>query len=174
MNMNMNMNQNMMRSQQIATAQTDNSPLLSSTPMPQKSSSLSPLRPLPMPLPSKLFRCKNPAINNKERVIVPSPSSSSSTSTSTSTSPSPHHQWIIRELHELPSDYVLVRTNVYVKKEDGRLQPQLVADRICQTLKALSITVIHDDDDDHPMIDPNSTPNPFNDDEGSSEKGEVS
>ena len=45
-------------------------------------------------------------------------------------------RWKVQELSELPTDYLLVRTNVYVKDAS----PQQVADRICNTLKNLSIT----------------------------------
>lgn len=148
-----NMNRNMM-----------NSPLLPSMPIPlsQKTflSSPLPMLSMPIPMPSKLIRANRSSPINKERATMPFPSSrsssSSSSSTSTSTSP-PHHRWIIRELHELPSDYVLVRTNVYVKQNQdndddadcSNNSPQLVANRICQTLKSLSITVIDDNDNDY-------------------------
>jgi len=128
-----NMNQKMMTST-IASA------LLPSMPNPMSQKSFLPLS-LPMPMPGKLIRATS---IDKERGALPSSSSTSSPSTS------PHHRWIIQELRELPSDYILVRTNLYVKRQDDECinSPQLIANRICQTLKSLSITVIDDNDND--------------------------
>jgi len=165
------MNQNMMPSS--ATPSPAPSSLLPSIPIPmsQKSFLSSPLSnsmPMSLPIPSKLIRASRSSPSNKERGL-PSPLPSSP-------STSHHHQWIIRELPELPSHYILVRTNVYVKQDladdddcstasnNSQLAQQL-ADRICQTLKSLSITVIDDNDDSD-----NST-NVFVD-EGSSEEEE--
>ena len=47
-------------------------------------------------------------------------------------------RWIVQALSELPTDFLLVRTNVYVK---DTASPQLIANRICNTLKTLSITI---------------------------------
>jgi len=47
------------------------------------------------------------------------------------------YKWELQELTELPVDYILVRTNVYVKVSSS----QIVADRICNALKTLSIVI---------------------------------
>jgi len=47
------------------------------------------------------------------------------------------YRWEVRNLQELPIDYNLVKTNVYVKDSSA----QKVAQRICNALKTLSITV---------------------------------
>jgi hypothetical protein len=47
------------------------------------------------------------------------------------------YKWEVQELAELPVDYILVRTNVYVKVSSS----QIVADRICNALKTLSIVI---------------------------------
>merc|ERR1712072_530203 len=46
-------------------------------------------------------------------------------------------RWELKELSELPADHMLARPNVYVEDPN----PQLVADRICNTLKMLSISI---------------------------------
>jgi len=46
-------------------------------------------------------------------------------------------RWKVKHIQDLPIDYNLVRTNVYVKDSS----PQIVADRICEALKSLSVTV---------------------------------
>jgi hypothetical protein len=51
--------------------------------------------------------------------------------------PSSNYRWEVEELEDLPVDYVLVRTNVYVKDSSA----QLVATRISDALKSLSITI---------------------------------
>jgi len=50
---------------------------------------------------------------------------------------SSNYRWEVEELEDLPVDYVLVRTNVYVKDSSA----QLVATRIFDALKSLSITI---------------------------------
>jgi len=56
-------------------------------------------------------------------------------------------------LKDVPSDYALVRTNVYIKNRN----PQEVADLICDTLQLLSITPIVDksneDTDEEPLFE---------------------
>ena len=55
-----------------------------------------------------------------------------------SKSPSPSvYRWEQAELPNLPIDYSLVRTNMYVKDSSA----QVVADRICNELKNLSIVI---------------------------------
>mmetsp|Transcript_24552 Transcript_24552/g.27438 ORF Transcript_24552/g.27438 Transcript_24552/m.27438 type:complete len:420 (-) Transcript_24552:751-2010(-) len=176
MNRNMNMNQN-----NTMRSQIDSLPFLSSIPkpLPQSFVLFPPLSmPPPLPIPSTLFRSgtSNSPNNssNKERTIHHVVSFQHSSAIPVpSTFPSPHqHRWIIRELQELPSDYSLVRTNVSVPQEEvdtPLLQPPQVADRLCQTLKSLSITIIHDDND---RIDPDSS-NIFADDDGSREEENI-
>ena len=87
------------------------------------------------PLPSmnrKLIRTEG--ASNKQNLVVAKSSPLSPIACSFSSSP---HRWTVQELTELPTDYMLVRTNVYVKDSN----PQLVADGICNTLKSLSITI---------------------------------
>lgn len=70
--------------------------------------------------------------------IKPShPSSLSSPSPSLSTLSPPAPRWIVRELSDLPVDHPLVRTNVYIQEDN----PQLVANRICDTLRTLAISI---------------------------------
>ena len=115
-----------------------------------------------MSLPSRFIRTsRSSPPNNKERA-VPSPLSAMSSSpyspSSSSTSTSTYHRWIIgTKLPALPADYSLVRTHLYVDLDDNQdssnsksnPQPaQQLANRICLTLKALSITVTDDNDND--------------------------
>jgi hypothetical protein len=53
------------------------------------------------------------------------------------TSSSSGNRWEVHDLPELPIDYTLVRTNVYVKDSSA----QVVADRICNALKSQSILI---------------------------------
>lgn len=53
------------------------------------------------------------------------------------TSSSSGSRWEVHDLPELPIDYTLVRTNVYVKESNA----QVVADRICNALKSQSIVL---------------------------------
>jgi hypothetical protein len=92
------------------------------------------LTPLPS-MNSKLIRTEG--ASNKQDLVVAKSSPLSPIASSFSSSP---RRWTVQELTELPTDYILVRTNVYVKDSN----PQLVADGICNTLKSLSITI--DDD----------------------------
>lgn len=73
--------------------------------------------------------------------------SSSSSASSPSTS-----RWNVRgeQLSKLPLDYKLVRTNVFVEDED----PQFVADRICDTLRTLSIAIL--DSSEQPQEEENT------------------
>jgi len=187
-------NINLKRSQEIM-AEFIPSPLLPSMPIPmsQKSALSSPMpMPMPMPIPSKLIRScsgnsNSPSNSNSKEGVVDSfclsLSSLSSPSTSTSISIFPHHRWTIRQLHEMHSDYILVRTNVYVKQDvdcstnsttNSQIQQpaQQLADRICQTLKSLSITIINNDDDDDDYIDLNNSAKVFVD-EGSRKEENV-
>jgi hypothetical protein len=92
------------------------------------------LTPLPS-MNSKLIRTEG-ASNKQDRVVA---KSSPLSPIASSFSPPPR-RWSVQVLTELPTDYMLVRTNVHVKDSN----PQLVADGICNTLKLLSITI--DDD----------------------------
>lgn len=47
-------------------------------------------------------------------------------------------RWIVQELRELPEGYVLSAMNVYVKEGT----PQQVANRICNAMRSLSITIL--------------------------------
>jgi len=117
------------RSVMIGSSSTMTAPPLPSRPF---SSMMKPSKQFPKPL----------------RLASSSPASSPSKSTAAR-----RHQWTLQELKEVPSDYTLVRTNVYIKNRN----PQEVADLICDTLQVLSITPIVDksneDTDEEPLFE---------------------
>jgi len=74
---------------------------------------------------------------NKPFTVVDSGCSNSEDECTSSSSSSSSFRWEINELPDLPTEYTLVRTNIYVKDSNA----QVVADRICNVLKTQSIVV---------------------------------
>lgn len=90
-------------------------------------------------------RSSNCCTEKRTRLSVPESISLSSLSSLSPASPtSSSSKWKVSDLKELPSDYNLVRTYVYIECSDNDT-PQNVADKICNTFKSLSITAICND-----------------------------
>lgn len=82
-----------------------------------------------------MLRSLSPSVKKLGHPQTTSPSSCSGRQSLTE-SDTPSRRWELKELPKLPADHMLVRPNVYV----GDASPQLVADRICNTLRMLAIS----------------------------------
>lgn len=93
------------------------------------------LQPSAAPAMRRLYRPLEKV--NKPFTVVDRSCSNSEDECTSSSSSSSSFRWEINELPDLPTEYALVRTNVYVKDSSA----QVVADRICNVLKTQSIAV---------------------------------
>lgn len=80
-------------------------------------------------IPNTSWGVKGPSV----QPLLANPRSAAAATSSMSTTP-----WRVdQELSEIPTEHLLVKTSAYLKEAN----PQVVADRICDALRALSITI---------------------------------